>query len=281
MHKFCFLAGFLWVTSVFLGCAVVPLSKLTPITDDPSMDVIYINGNKAALSVKEKSTAFAFGYFDSKSMELKLLVGFGHRIDRVDVILEEIGIVAHMPNGNRTLLRVYPPDQYIVDRRNQQQLNLFVQAVAGELSAQQAGLSTTAVSGHYGGQSFSGTIETHDGAAVNRARVQNAEELERMAKSYAQSNRTLGNRLLQSHTLFDHEPIIAGAVIVKLNRNFPAGTRFELTIPWLENEVHQITLMNNMSLMYKDPERALLEGCLVATACAAGILWVLNEINKL
>ena len=279
LHKFCFVASCLWFTTVFFGCAV-PLTKLTPVTDDPDVDVLYINGNKAALSVKEKSTAFAFGYFDSKSMELKLLVGFGHRIDRVDVILEEIGIVAHTPQGNRVFLRVYPPDQYIVDRHNQQQLNLFVQAVAGELSAQQAGLSTTAVSGHYGGQSLSGTIETHDGAAVNSARAQNAAALERMAKSYAQSNRTLGNRLLQSHTLFDHEPIIAGAVIVKFNKGgFPAGTQFEIKIPWVEDEEHKITLMSNTSLVHKDPENAMLAGCLVASISLGAILLMI-EISK-
>ena len=178
-------------------------------------------------------------------IEGELILGLTCRshTERIDVIPEDISVMGYTVNNHHYPLKVYSPDEYMVKERNVQEWALGLQAVSGVLAAQGAGQSTSTISGSYGGTSFFAQTRTKDGAAVANELARQKEELQQNAENYAHINTTTESRLLKAHTVFN-EQIVDGIVIVKLSRrSYDSYYKFIITVPWVEEEPHQITLV--------------------------------------
>ena len=243
------------------GCTTPPV-HLTPIVNRPNMDKVYFEGRALALSFGEKSTLAISGTIDGD--ELILLMLCVNHTERIDVIPEDISILAYSINNQRVFLKVYPPSEYMVKQRNAQEWDLALQALSGALGAQRAGRSTTITRGSYGGKSFVVKTETKDHDAVDRALEKQREELRETAEGYARINAATETGLLKAHTIFNNQAV-GGIVMVKLLRpkapaknyvlhddwNTPTGgyvpyskvySKIVITVPWVKEEPHQIIL---------------------------------------
>ena len=261
------------------GCAKPPV-YLTPIVDRPNMDKVYFEGRALALSFGEKSSVALTASIDEDELIL-LMLCISHT-DRIDVIPENIRILGYGTDNQGVAVQVYPPAEYMAKKRNAQNWSLALQALAGALDAQQAGRSTSTTHGRYGGRSFVVETETKDRDAVDEALEKQREKLRQTAKNYARINAATESGLLKANTIFQNDAI-GGIVIAKLLRpirpipsseaditlipvdtdteklisifqGINSGTPLDrekplsyskivITVPWVEEEPHQITLV--------------------------------------
>ena len=248
----------LWVYVIlliggFFGCAKPPI-HLTPVLDRPNMDRVYFKGRKLALSFGEKSWVAVSGTIDGDELLLSILCK--SFIERIDVIPEDISVLGYYKStGMQDLsslsklldyneistvhLKVSPPNEHMAGRRNSQNWGLALQALSGALDAQRAGKSTSTTYGSYGGRSFYERTETNDRAAADRALARHKKELRQTAEKYAQANAARDSILLKAHTIFKDQ-VVGGMVVVRLRSRI--YHKIVVTIPWVEEEPHQITL---------------------------------------
>ena len=248
----------LWVYAILLGVALTgcgtPPVHLTPVLDRPNMDKIYFKGRAFAFSFGAKSSVVVTATVNGD--ELILLMLCVSHTERIDVIPEDIRILGHYRstgpqdlsslskilnyNGTSTVdLKVYPPTEYMAKRRNAQNWSLALQALSGALDAQGAGKSTSTTYGRYGGKSFYIETETQNRAAVDRALARRKKELQQTVERYARNNAATESGLLKAHTIFKDQAV-GGMVIVKLHSHI--YQQIVVTMPWVEEEPHQITL---------------------------------------
>ena len=236
-----------------LGCATPPV-HLTSVLDRPNMDRIYFEGRAFTFSFGEKSSVGVTATVNGD--ELILLMLCVSHMERIDVIPEDIRVLGHYKprrqdlsslskvlnyNGTSTAnLKVYPPTEYMAERRNAQNWSLVLQALSGALDAQDAGKSTSTTYGSYGGKSFYERTATNDRAAADKALAKRKKELGQTVEKYAQANAARDSILLKAHTIFKDQ-VVSGMVVVRLHNRI--YQKIVVTIPWVEEEPHRITLI--------------------------------------
>ena len=241
----------LWVYAILLsgallGCATPPV-HLTPVLDRPNMDKIYFEGRKFTFSFGEKSSVAVSGAIEGN--ELRLLVQCVSHTERIDVIPENISVSSYGIPNQRMVLKAYPPAEYMVRKRNTQSLNLAMQVFLGTLAAHQAGQSTATTYGSSRGKSFVAETKIHNQAAVESAQARYRDELRQTVENYDRINAVTESGLLKAHTIFNNQ-VVGGMVIVELLKPRKAKyvsysnlySKIVITVPWVEEEPHRITL---------------------------------------
>jgi hypothetical protein len=222
------------------GCTTYKLMPITNVPNGDKVEIMYVNGDAAAVCIKTNSAVGLIGYKSENDDLVFRLAVKNLSKNNLNIIPEQMQVFGMNKLAQTKPLYVYPAEEYYKKVKDQQSLGLFLQALGSAYSSKNAGYSTTntTYSGNIVGQGTYGSIfgssssVTYNSAEAQKVRDENQKNLNNTANEYAQTLAQLDKMLLKRNTLFP-DAVITGYVFVKYDSTVSDG--FIVTVP-IENE---------------------------------------------